>query len=62
MIYWITFGIFAACLVLEGFTSLMLIRGSNKKYTELWLYVSELILMGNSTKQFGSQVAPNSWG
>lgn len=47
MIFWGTFGIFMACLILETITSWMFIRGSKKKHPELWVHAGEPTLMGN---------------
>nr|WP_320012428.1 hypothetical protein [uncultured Desulfobulbus sp.] len=47
MIFWGTFGIFMACLILESITSWMFIRGSKKKHPELWVHAGEPTLMGN---------------
>lgn len=47
MIFWITFGVFAVCLVLESITSWVFIRGSKKKHPELWAHAGEPTLMGN---------------
>lgn len=47
MAFWITFGIFAVCLVLESITSWIFIRWSKKKYQELWKHAGKPTLMGN---------------
>ncbi|MCF6251092.1 MAG: hypothetical protein L3J75_07460 [Methylococcaceae bacterium] len=47
MIFWITFGVFGVCLIMEGITSWVFIRGSKKNHPELWQHAGEPTLMGN---------------